>query len=61
MVGTTIEIIQTDKAREFAKLFEEACIKLKIGHYFSRVKMPKDNAMNERFNENLEGRVHTAR
>jgi len=26
-----------------------------------RSKMPKDNAMNERFNENLERRVRTAR
>ncbi len=48
-----IKIIQTDKAREFAKLFEEACSKLKIPHYFSRVKTPKDNAINERFNRTL--------
>ncbi len=27
--------------------------KLKIPHYFSRVKMPKDNAINERFNRTL--------
>ena len=53
LVNTKIQIIQTDKAREFAKLFEEACTKLKIPHYFSRVKMPKDNAMNERFNRTL--------
>jgi len=53
LVGTTIEIIQTDKDGEFAKLFKEACIKLKIPHYFSRVKMPKDNAINERFNRTL--------
>ena len=31
---------------------------LKVTQYFCRVKMPKDNAMNEKFNENLEGRVH---
>ena len=61
LVDTKIGIIQTDKAREFAKLFEEPCAKLKIPHYFSRVKTPKDNAINERFNENPERRVHTAR
>ncbi len=61
LVDTKIEIIQTDNGSEFAKLFEEACTKLKVPHYFSRVKMPKDNAINERFNENLERRVHTAR
>ena len=53
LVDTTIEIIQTDNGSEFAKLFEEACTKLKIPHYFSRVKTPKDNAINERFNRTL--------
>ena len=53
LVDTTIEIIQTDNGSEFAKLFEEACTKLKVPYYFSRVKMPKDNAMNERFNRTL--------
>jgi len=53
LVSTTIEIIQTDNGSEFAKLFEEACSKLKIPHYFSRVKTPKDNAIDERFNKTL--------
>ena len=53
LLNTTIEIIQTDNGSEFAKLFEEACAKLKITHYFSRVKTPKDNAINERFNRTL--------
>jgi len=53
LVNTKIQIIQTDNGSEFAKLFEEACTKLKVPHYFSRVKMPKDNAMNERFNRTL--------
>lgn len=48
-----IEIIQIDNGPEFAKPFEETCNKLNIAHYFSRVKMPKDNAMNERFNRTL--------
>ena len=53
LVDTKIEIIQTDNGSEFAKLFEEACTKLKVPHYFSRVKTPKDNAINERFNRTL--------
>ena len=53
LVNTTIEIIQTDNGSEFAKLFEKTCTKLKIPHYFSRVKTPKDNAINERFNRTL--------
>ena len=40
-LNTKIKIIQADKAREFTKLFEEACSKLKIPHYFSRVKTSK--------------------
>ncbi len=32
---------------------EEACSKLKIPHYFSRVKTPNDNAVNERFDRTL--------
>lgn len=53
LVNTKIKIIQTDNGSEFAKLFEETCAKLKIPHYFSRVKTPKDNAINERFNRTL--------
>ncbi len=53
LVNTKIKIIQTDNGSEFAKLFEETCTKLKIPHYFSRVKTPRDNAINERFNRTL--------
>ena len=40
-------------ASEFAKNFEKACQVLKIDHYFSRVKTPKDNAGVERFHRTL--------
>jgi len=46
--------IQTDHGSEFAKEFEEACRKLNINHYFSRVRTPQDNAVIERFNRTLQ-------
>ncbi len=49
-----IENIQTDNGSEFKKYFDEACVKLELPHYYSRVKTPKDNAVNERFNRTLE-------
>ena len=48
-----IENVQTDNGSEFAKDFEKACQSLKVNHYFSRVRTPKDNAVNERFNRTL--------
>ncbi len=53
LVYTKIKIIQMDNDSEFDKLFEQTCSKLKIPHYFSRVKTPKDNSINERFNRTL--------
>lgn len=49
-----IENVQTDNGSEFHRHFDEACQKLGIEHYWSRVKTPKDNAVNERFNRTLE-------
>jgi transposase InsO family protein len=49
-----IENIQTDNGSEFAKYFESLCTELRIDHYFSRVRTPKDNAVNERFNRTLQ-------
>lgn len=49
-----IENIQTDNGSEFQKCFAQACQQLKLEHYFSRPKTPKDNAVNERFNRTLE-------
>ena len=48
-----IENLQTDNGSEFLKYFEKACQQLKIEHYFSRVRMPKDNPECERFNRTL--------
>lgn len=49
-----IENIQTDNGSEFKLHFDTALTKLNIPHYHSRVKTPKDNAVNERFNRTLE-------
>lgn len=52
--GKNIKNILTDNGSEFAKYFEKACVLLTITHYFSRVKTPKDNAHNERFNRTIQ-------
>lgn len=49
-----IENIQTDNGSEFKRHFDAALARLKIPHYHSRVKTPKDNPDNERFNRTLE-------
>lgn len=45
-----IENVHTDNGSEFKKHFDTALAALNIPHYHSRVKTPKDNAVNERFN-----------
>lgn len=54
LVNGNIENIQTDNGSEFHKYFETACTKLKLKHYWSRSRTPKDNAVNERFNQTLQ-------
>jgi transposase InsO family protein len=49
-----VENVQTDNGSEFHLHFDTACQKLNISHYRSRVKTPKDNAVNERFNRTLQ-------
>ena len=48
-----IENVPTDNGSEFHRYFETACQTLDLTHYWSRVKTPKDNAVNERFNRTL--------
>ena len=45
--------LQTDNGSEFAGAFADACDALKLTRYFSRVRTPKDNAVEERFNRTL--------
>jgi transposase InsO family protein len=49
-----IENVQTDNGSEFHRHFDTACQGLGLEHYWSRVKTPKDNAVNERFNRTLQ-------
>ena len=43
-----------DNGSEFEKYFKSTCQKLKIEQYYSRVRTPKDNPNNERFNRTLQ-------
>ena len=43
-----------DNGSEFEKCFRAACLKLGIAQYHSRIKTPKDNPNNERFNRTLQ-------
>lgn len=49
-----IENIGHDNGSEFQGAFAQRCLALKIPQYHSRVKTPKDNAVNERFNRTLQ-------
>lgn len=49
-----MENIQTDNGSEFEKYFRRACLKLPLSRYYSRVKTPKDNPVNERFNRTIQ-------
>jgi len=46
--------IQTDNGSEFKRHFDQGLKKLDLMHYHSRVKTPRDNPDNERFNRTLE-------
>ena len=43
-----------DNGTEFEKYFKQTCQRLNIQQYYSRVKTPKDNPTNERFNRTLQ-------
>jgi transposase InsO family protein len=54
LLEAKIENIQTDNGSEFAKYFRLATQTLRLDHYHSRPKTPKDNAFDERFNRTLQ-------
>lgn len=54
LVNGKISAVLSDNVSEFAKYFDEACKRLKIIHIYTRVKTPKDNSVNERFNRTLQ-------
>jgi len=45
--------VHTDNGSEFHKHFDQAITKLELTHWWSRVRTPKDNPGNERFNRTL--------
>ena len=54
LVGEDLKNIQTDNGSEFHLHFEKAIKDLKLQHWWSRVKTPKDNAICERFNRTIQ-------
>ena len=54
MVDGKIAAVLSDNGSEFAKYFDEACRKFNITHIFSRVRTPKDNVVDERFNRTIQ-------
>ena len=54
LLNEKIENVTRDNGTEFAGEFDVAMSELGLGSYYSRVKTPTDNAVNERFNRTLE-------
>jgi transposase InsO family protein len=54
LLAGKIENVGHDNGSEFKKHFAQAAANLGITQYYSRIKTPKDNAMNERFNRTLQ-------
>lgn len=54
LLGGTVSRVGHDNDSEFLKLFSSTCVELGIEQYWSRVKTPKDNPENERFNRTLQ-------
>jgi len=54
LLNGNIPRVGHDNGTEFEKYFKAACQKLEIQQYYSRVRTPKDNPNNERFNRTLE-------
>lgn len=48
-----VENLHTDNGSEFHKYFDQAAQTLRLTHYWSRPRTPKDNAILERFNRTL--------
>jgi transposase InsO family protein len=54
LLNGNIPRVGHDNGTEFEKYFKAACQKLQIEQYYSRVRTPKDNPNNERFNRTLQ-------
>jgi len=56
--GGNISHIHTDNGSEFAGYFEQAIQTLGLDHWYSRVRVSKDNAKCERFNRTIQDEIH---
>jgi len=54
LVDGKIAAILSDNGSEFADLFDKACNKMGIDHIYTRLRTPKDNAVDERFNRTIQ-------
>jgi transposase InsO family protein len=54
LLNGNIPKVGHDNGSEFEKHFRTACAKLGIEQYYSRVRTPKDNPNNERFNRTMQ-------
>lgn len=54
LVDGRIALILSDNGSEFARYFESACRQLNITHIYTRIKTPKDNPVDERFNRTVQ-------
>lgn len=54
LVDGRIAGVLSDNGSEFALYFDEACKRLKITHIYTRLRTPKDNAVDERFNRTVQ-------
>lgn len=54
LVDGKIAVVLSDNGSECAQYFDEACRRLTITHLYTRVKTPKDNAVDERFNRTIQ-------
>ncbi len=49
-----VQNVHTDNGSEFHDCFEQAVKRLRLTHWWSRTRTPKDNAMNERVNRTIQ-------
>lgn len=54
LLNNNVPRVGHDNGTEFKKYFKQACLKLGIEQYYSRVRTPKDNPDCERFNQTLQ-------
>lgn len=53
LLGGRVPKVGHDNGTEFEKYFKRTCLELGIEQYYSRVRNPRDNPDNERFNQTL--------